>query len=319
MKYYIYLPALCLLLVLALASSPAHASESSVDIPVAASFPVSGVAKATDNASGEISPGPGKIDITRGNNALYIRLLAPVRNGTMLTSLNDYESGIVFRNNTMPLPLYSAGEKTGALIVATDNLTADSNGYAGMITGLELDGGKITAARDGHNFTAGTIMSLTDLPTGAAYRVAFADNASLSAAVSADLKASGLAPAAASPPVEVAASTPAAGNVVSFVIVTLEAEGNWTGRYGNNNVTFYRFAGGQLSRLRHSVMKSSDGGLAYQAISPGTGQFLVVAGAPRELVEESVTAGNGDIVLLGGLLATLVIALAIMVRRVTKR
>ena len=86
--------------------------------------------------------------------------------------------------------------RPGTLVVATDNLTADSYGYAGMVTGLELDSGEITAARDGHNFTAGAILSLTDLPAGATYHVAFADNASLSAAVSADLEASGLTMAA---------------------------------------------------------------------------------------------------------------------------
>jgi hypothetical protein len=66
-------------------------------------------------------------------------------------------------------------------------------------------------------------------------------------------------------------------------------------------------------------MKSPDGSLAYQAISPGTGQFQVVAAAPRDLVPEAVTASNKDIFMLGGLLAVLVIALGIMVRRVTKR
>jgi hypothetical protein len=263
--------------------------------------------------------GPGKIDIARGNDALYIRVPGPVSNGTRLTSLNDKESGIVFRNNTLLLPLCSAGEKTGALIITTDNLTVDSNGYAGMITGLELDSGKITAAREGNNFSAATAISLTDLPAGATYRVAFADNASLSAAVSADLETIGFAGAAVSPPVEVSASTPAAGNVVSFVIVTLETERNWTGMYGDDSIIFYRFAGGQLSRLRYSVRKSSGGGLAYQAIAPGAGQFQVVAGAPREPLPETVTASNSDIAMFGGLLAALLIALAVMVRRVAKR
>jgi hypothetical protein len=151
------------------------------------------------------------------------------------------------------------------------------------------------------------------------YHVAFADNASLSAAVKADLEASGLAMAAASPPVEVAASAPAAENVVSFVIVTIAAEENWTGTHNDNNVTFYRMAGGQLSRLRFSLIKSDNGSLAYQAMAPGAGQFVLVAGAPRVAVAETVTASDNDLVILGGLLAALVVALAIMVRRVARR
>ncbi len=107
--------------------------------------------------------------------------------------------------------------------------------------------------------------------------------------------------------------------MVSFVIVTVETEGNWTGPYGEKNISFYRYADGQLSRLRFTAVRSENGSIAYQAISPGTGQFVIVAGAPRDRVTETVTAGNYDVVVLGGLLATLVIALAIMVRRVTRR
>ncbi|HEY3274432.1 MAG TPA: hypothetical protein VGJ92_11745 [Methanocella sp.] len=318
MKYYILFLALCLLIALALTSSPAGASRSSVDMPVTASFQIAGVAKAVDNVSGEFSPGPGKIDITRGDHASYIRVLASAPNGTRLISLDDYESGIVFRNNTMLLPLYAAGEKTGSLVVATDNLIADTSGYAGMITGLELDSGKITAARNGHNFTAGTALSLTDLPAGATYRVAFTDNASLSEAVSADLEAYGQAAAVASPVLAVSTSVPAAGDMVGFVIVTVEADGDWTGPYGDKNITFYRYAGGQLSRLRFTTARSENGTLTYQAISPGTGLFLIAAPAPRDEEVETVTASASDVVLLGGLLVILVIALLVMVRRVAK-
>lgn len=319
MKYYNYMLALGLLLAQVVTSSPAHVAISSLDMPVASSFQVSGVAQATDNASTEISPGPGKIDITRGDHALYVRVSAPARGGTRLVSLDDYESGIVFRNNTILLPLYAAGTKTGALVVATDNLTADSGGYAGMITGLELDSGKITAARDGRNFTASTILSLTDLPAGAMYRLAFADNAPLQEAVSADLRAYGQMAAVASPTIEVSASTPAAGSAVSFIIVTIETGDDWTGPSADKNITFYRYAGGQLSHLQFTAAKSGDGSLVCQAISPGVGQFAVVAGAPRDTATETVTAGNYDAIVLGGLLAALVLALALMVRRVAKR
>lgn len=318
MKHYIYVLALCLLLAAA-TSSPAHAASSSLDMPIASSFQVSGVAKAMDDTSAEISPGPGKIEITRGDHALYIRVSAPALSGTRLVLLDDYESSIVFRNNTMLLPLYATGAKTGDLVVATDNLMADSGGYAGMITGLELDSGKITAARDGRNFTVGAILSLTDLPAAGKYRLAFVDNASLQETISADLEVNGQRTASASPVIEVSASTPTAGNAVSFVIVTLETDQDWPGLAGEKNFTFYRYAGGQLSHLPFTMVRSGDGGLAYQAISPGPGQFAVVAGAPRDTVTETVTAGNYDAIVLGGLLAALVIALAIMVRRVAKR
>jgi hypothetical protein len=177
---------------------------------------------------------------------------------------------------------------------------------------------KIVAARDGHNFTASIVISMTGLPAGATYRVAFADNASLSEAVSADLAIYGQAAAATSPALDVSASVPAAGDMISFVFATFETDENWTGRDGDKNITFYRYAGGQLSRLPFTAGRSDSGSLTYQAISTGAGQFLIVDAAPRDL-NEAATAINSDIVMLGGLLATLVIALGIMVRRVIKR
>jgi hypothetical protein len=319
MKYYIYMLVTCLLSGLLVAPALASAPGSSINMPIPPSFQLSSVAKATDNGSGEFSPGPGKIAIIRGDHAMSIQVLTPARRGARLVSLDDYESGIVFRNNTMLLPLFSNGEKTGALVVATDNLTADDNGYAGTVTGLELDSTKITAVSNGMNFSAGAIMSLNDLPAGATYRVAFIDNVSLSEAVAADLEIFGQASAVATPPLDISSSPPAAGNMVSFVIVTIETEENWTGHYGDKNVTFYRYAGGELSRLRFSVMKSGNGAVAYQGISPGTGQFLIVAAAPRDMVTEPVTGVGIDIIMFGGILAVLLIALGVMVRRVTKR
>jgi hypothetical protein len=188
-----------------------------------------------------------------------------------------------------------------------------------MITGFELDSGRIAAARDGHNFTAGTVISLTDLPTGGTYRVAFTDNTSLSEAVSADLEACGQIAAVASPALDVSASVPAAGDKIGFVIVTMEADGGWTGPCGDNNITFYRYAGGQLSHLRYTAVRSENGSVIYQAISPGTGLFLIAAPAPGDEGVETVTASASDIVLFGGLLAILMIALVLMVRRVAKR
>jgi hypothetical protein len=49
------------------------------------------------------------------------------------------------------------------------------------------------------------------------------------------------------------------------------------------------------------------------------GQFAIVAGAPGGIMTETATAGNYDAIFLGSLLAALVLALAIMVRRVTRR
>ncbi len=302
-----------------MAASSAIASGPSVDLPFVSSYQLSSVAKATDNASGEFSPGPGKIDLIRVDHEVYVQVSTSARNGSRLLSLDDYESGIVFRNNTIILPVYSAGEKTGDLIVATDNLTANSYGYSGMVTGLELESRKITTIRNGENFSVSAIISLSDLPERATYRVTFADNASMTAAVSADLEASGLSSVATSQSVEVSAISPTTGNVVGFVIITIETGESLPGQYDDSNVTFYRFDNDELSRLRFSSVKSPEGILTYQAMAPGTGLFMVADTVPRGPAAEGPTSNNSDLVILGGTLAVLVIALAAMVRRVRKR
>jgi hypothetical protein len=300
-------------------ASPVRASGSSVEVPVALSFQVSGVAKATDSVLGDFSPGPGKIDITSGDHAMYVRLTGPAGNGTRLTSMDDYESGIAFRNNTFLLPLYMEGKNAGALIVTTDNLTADSYGYSGIITGLELDSGKIATSYGGHNFIADVLVSLASLPTGGSYRVAFVNDSAPEEAIAGEFEAFGMAMGAMTPTLEVSAGDAASGNALSFVIITIEAEGNWTGLNSDRNLTFFRYTGDGLSSLRFTAKRSGNGTMVYQAVSPGTGQFLMADPVPREMAREAVSTGGTDIFLLGGLLAVLVIALAAMVRRVTKR
>ena len=319
MKYYIYVLALCLLSIMALASPHVAASSSSVEMPVASSFQVSSLAKATDSIAGDFSIGPGRVEITRDDHGMNIRLTGLPGNGSRLISLDDYESGIAFRNNTFLLPLYAGGGKSGELILATDNLIADSYGYTGIITGLQLDSGKITTERDGQNITAGVLITLTDLSDGSAYRFAFIDNTSLAEAILAVLEASGEAPAVETPPVEITADSATAGNAISFVIVTIEISGNRTAPYIDKNLTFYRYADGELSHLRFSADRSGSDRLVFQAIAPGPGQFQVVAPAPRGPAKENVSTGSLDVLLLGGLLAGLVIALTVMVRRVTRR
>lgn len=319
MRYYIYALALGVLLALASIPQMAAASGPSVDIPVAASFVVSGEARATDNVSGDFSPGPGRIEVVRDDRASYVRLATPAGNRARLVSLDDRDSGISFRNNTFLLPLYAAGEKAGALALATDGLTADSYGYAGMITGIQLDSRKIETGRDGQNFTADVLMSLTDLPAGAAYRIAFEGNASMEAAVADELNAFGLAAAATTPPLEISASNAVAGSAIGFVIVTIETEENWTGTYGDRSLILYHFAGDRLSRLPFSSIRTGTGGMAYQAIAPGAGHLVIVAPASQGMAKGEAAAVDGDIILLGCLLAVLVIALGAMIRRVLKR
>lgn len=317
MKYYIYMIAACLLL--SISTDIAAASGPSLPVPIPASFAVSESGKAIDDGSSEYIPGPGPIVFTRGDNALYVRVPAAGRNGTRLVTLDDRESGIVFRNNTMILPIYTAGEKAGCLVATTENLTAKSDSYYGQVTGLELHLAGVSAVRNGTNFTAGAVILLRDLPAGSEYRISYADSDTVSKAISADLAARGQAVADMSPMLDIESVAPAGNDAAGYVIVTIQAEGDRPWSNDANNTTLYRYSDGKLAGLRPGFLKTENG-VAYQAVEPGMGQFVLVATKPLDsAATDSPAEDAGGLALIGGALAFLLIALAAMVRRVTKR
>jgi hypothetical protein len=316
MKYYIYIPAVFLLALASLAM-PAQAAGTSTDVLVPVSFSLSDAALATDNESNAISLNGGNIEILRPDKALVLWVPALPGNSSRLTALNDPKSGIIFRNNTMSLPLYN-GLRAGMLIVTTDNLTADGEGYSGLITGLEIDLEKITIASNSSSFKADVTLILKDLLYEAAYRISFT-NATPPEDISVDIEAAGLMPAAMSPTIEVEGNTEGARDAISFVFLTLETTSNWSQPYGSDNITFYSCCD-RLYRLPFTTTKTAGGVVKYQAISPESGQFVIVATMPRvQAAQEARSAIPVDAAVIGGTLAVLVFALAVMVRRVAKR
>ncbi len=317
MKYYIYIVAASILITIA--SGTASASGPSVNISVPSSFEISEYGKAIDSGSNELAPGPGPVGFTRGENSLYVTIPALARNGTRLVSLEDRESGIVFRNNTLLLPIHMAGETAGSLVATTENLTAESYGFSGQVTGLELHLAGITSKHKGTNFTAGAVILLRDLPAGAEYGLSFTNSDTAVEAISADLETRGQAVADMSPPFDLEGVNQAGNDAIGYVIVTIQADREWPGPYSAENITLYRYSDGQLSRLQPRLM-NTENGTAYQAVVPGTGLFaLVAAGQPGRVITDASAMDTGVLAILSGALAVLLIALVAMVRRVTKR
>jgi hypothetical protein len=317
MKYYIYVAAACVLITIA--AGIASASGQSVNVSVPSSFVISEYGKAIDSSSNEPGIGPGQIMFARDDKGLFVRVPASAHNGTRLVSLEDLESGIVFRNNTIMLPVYAAGEKAGSLVATTDNLNAGSDGYSGQVTGLELHLAGIASSRNGTNFTAGAVILLRDLPAGVEYRISFADSDLAVKAISSDLGPKGQTIADMSPPLDLEAVNDASEDAAGYVIVTIQTDRDWPGLFDAGNITFYRYSDGRLSVLKPRLLKTENG-TAYQAVAPGTGQFALVVARPVDhAVTEASVTDVGGLAAIGGILATLLFALAVMVRRVTKR
>ena len=317
MKYYIYI--LAAFVLLSTGAGIVSASGPSANVSVPSSFMISEFGKAIDSGSNELSPGPGPVVFARGDNAMFVRVPASAHNGTRLVSLEDLESGIVFRNNTIMLPVYAAGEKAGSLVATTDNLNAGSDGYSGQVTGLELHLAGIASSRNGTNFTAGAVILLRDLPAGVEYSISFADSDLAVKAISSDLGPKGQTIADMSPPLDLEAVNEASEDAAGYVIVTIQTDRDWPGLFDAGNITFYRYSDGRLSVLKPRLLKTENG-TAYQAVVPGTGQFALVAARPVDhAVTEASVTDVGGLAAIGGILAALLFALAAMVRRVTKR
>lgn len=317
MKYYIYVAAACALLLIA--ACAASASTPYVSVPVPSSFVISESSKAIDDSANEQSPGPRPIVFTRSDNALWVLVPATVRNGTRLVSLEDRGSGIIFRNNTMILPVYAAGEKAGSLVAVTENLTAKRDGYYGQVTGLELHLAGISASRNGSNFTGGAVILMRDLPAGAEYRMSFADSDIVEKAVSIDLAAKARAVADISPTLSIESVTRAGNDAAGYVIVTIQVKGDWPEIYDADNITLYRYSDGQLDGLRPVLLKTENGTL-YEAMGPGVGQYVLLAARPLDNTATDTTIVDaGGLAIIGGTLTVLLIALTAMIRRVTKR
>ncbi len=317
MKHRIYAAAACVLLFVVAGTASASGPSANVSIP--SSFMISEFGKAIDSVSSELASGPGPVAFTRSDNSLYVTVPAAARNGTRLVSLEDSESGIVFRNNTLLLPVYAGGEKAGSLVATTENLTADSYGFSGQVTGLELRLAGITSKHDSTNFTAGAVILLRDLPDGAEYGISFTDSDTAVKAITADLEIRGQAVADMSPPFDLGGVNQAGNDAIGYVIVTIQADREWPGPYDAENITLYRYSDGQLSRLQPRLLKTENG-TVYQAVVPGAGQFaLVAATQPDRTITDASATDAGMLAVLGSFLAILLIALAVMVRRVTKR
>lgn len=317
MKYCICL-AILGLLVLAAPALAEQATTATIQVQAPSSFILSPSAKAIDTVSNEYSMGGGEVSIVHTDHALFMKIPIRGRNGTRLISLDDPESGIVFRNNTMILPIYDGSLKTANLVIATGNISADSSGFFGVITGLELDTSDISVSRNGISLYASASIFLRDLSPGESYRLAFVTYEPVEAAVSRDLSSSNLTIADMPAVFEIAGKSQVDEDAMSFAIITLRTDTNWSRLYGGNNTRLYQYKNSTLSRPQSRILEAENGSYVYQVIVPDSCMLALVAAAvpPTPGVKYP---GMTDLIVLGSVLIILIIALIVMVQRAGRR
>ena len=307
---------------IALAGS-AHAGQpaDTVIVAIPAQFPLSGsaVLESTGSTVGALA---GNVQIMQADTASFLLIpAAPAENGAKLTSLRDFETGVVFRNNTIALPIVKDSDVIARLVLATDEMMAGTDGYTGRITGVELDipGGERTV--DGYKFSAGTAIFLKSLPQGIAYRRVTIEGQDMKSAIDAALEPAGIASLAVPLAIEIDGADQKSRSTVEFIIISVSASQGWVEKYGSDNITIYGQQDTSATPLATRIVKADENtAVVYQAVVSGPGTFaLAAAGEKPESGLELSISGAGEVLIFGGLLTVLVSGLIIMIRRILKK
>ncbi|CAJ37132.1 hypothetical protein [Methanocella arvoryzae] len=301
----------------------AHAGQTAdaIVVTIPSQFPLSGPAELTSTGStaGAVA---GNIQIIHTDTASFLLIPAvSAENGARLTSLRDSETGVVFRNNTIALPVVKDSDVIARLVLATDEMIAGRDGYTGRITGVELDipGGERTV--DGHRFSAGTAIFLKSLPQGIAYRMVTTEGQDMKRAIDAALEPAGLAPPAVPLAIEVDGVDQKSRSMIEFIIVSVSTDQDWVEKYCSDNITIYGRHDTSVVPVATRLVKADDNTtVVYQAVVSGPGRFALAAAGekPGSGLEWSIS-GAGEVLIFGGLLTVLISGLIIMVRRVLKK
>ncbi len=263
----------------------------------------------------------GSIQIIHAGPSSYLFIPATdIVNGARLTAIQDSETGIVFRNNTMGLPVYGSSGKAAGLVLATEDMMADRGGYLGRITGarLEIPGGDVATERG--NFSAGITIFLQDLPEGISYKTSVSIGDEFKDTIDFSLAPAGLSSLDVPLAIEADGTDLKSRSAIEFMIVSLSADQGWVERHQDRNITIYKLVNETAMPLSGRMLDPGSGRVVYQAVVPGPGKFALAAAGekPEDSIYVSIT-GLLDVLVFGGLLVMLVSGLAFMLRRIGKK
>ncbi len=289
------------------------------EVNVPAQFPLSGSGQVVCTSIGGAALA-GNVQLVYTGQSSYLLIPARVENGAKLISLYDSEKGIIFRNNTMALPIYQDSARVASMVLATDSMVANSEGFFGRITGAELDIPTGTTVHQGSNFSADIAIFLRDLPQGIAYRVETGKANQAADLINTGLSQAGLSAQEVPLAVEVYGTNPQSRDSVEFVVVTIGVDAGWEQKTGMSNATCYMCNNGSAVQQSYRVLKAGSDKLIYQLVSPGPGVFaLAVTGGKMDRSLTDIPPDLLEILLLGGLLMMLTSLLIVMIQRVIRR
>ena len=310
-------------LILVCISAQAHAETELVgsfkEVTVPLEFPISGSVQTVCTGVEELSL-TGNVQIIQTGQTSYLFIPAQVENGAKLISLNDPEQDVVFRNNTIVLPVYENSSWVAGLVLATEGLTANNKGFFGRVTGAELDIPEAAITIGGFSFSADIAIFLKDLSQTTTYQVRTDSGIGASEVIDTRLSQTGLSTLDVPLVLEIEGSDRKSSDTIDFLIVSLKVDAGWVQKYSGQNITLFDITNETASPLPSRGLKSGNDTIVYQAILPGSSKIALAAtGSKTDRGLVVSTSNILDVGLYGGLLLMLIFLLGIVIKRVVKR
>lgn len=311
--------ALLVAISLALAGySAADAAADVTEVVIPSQFTLSASADTVTTGAQRASIAGGMQIINTGQTS-YLFIPAETSNGAKLVSLHDPVTGIVFRNNTVALPIYQGSGIAAGLVLATEDMMAGREGFFGRIAGAELDIPGKPATRDGYNFSADTAIFLRDIPDDIACKVTTGSSTEARDAINTALLPSELMTLDVPLVIEVSSADPQSAGSIEFMIITINVDSAWVEKYGGKNISVYQLKNGTAVPRQYRALKADDGRIALETVVTAPGTFALATTGNSSGGTGIISSGLRDMLVFCGLLALLISALAIMVRRMVRK
>lgn len=286
-------------------SSAYGAGYGSLDIAIPSSYPVmADTVKAFDMDMRPVEAVNGNIEVIRyGSNKIYLCLPARAGNNTVLSSFYDTSSGALFRNNTMIIPVRGpSGQLTSMLIMATEDMVSQGGTFYSRVTGIELDTPVLNGTYGGRNVSVNAIIYLKGIPDNTIYHMSIVEDNNIKKAVSAAARDSNMSIGDIGLMVNVSSTSMEGMGSISYIVLNMEVDSLWVKRYGERNLSAYRYSGDNITMIPGMVLAGNVSGSRLSMSSDSPGLFILASTRP-----------SGDTPVLSALLGITYKALPAMV------
>lgn len=282
-------------IVILFALAPAIAcAQGSIDISLPPSYIINAT-KGYDPSSNAVDIW-GNIEFIENGDSVYLSIPTNAPAGVKLAFFQDTGTRVLFRNNTLLLPINDTSGPVANLVLMTGDMRCDNGKFYGQVTGIEVD----TKTMGGGDAMASAVLYLSRWHAGASYRVSISSDDQVKKSVMAEASKNGQA-GNVKLMLNVNGTSQGSSSSIGYAIVHMKIDGPGA----DGNVSAYRYHDGAVSKLTCKAIRSNDS-VVYETISSGGGTFVFV-GQFRE--PPPVRASLQSVLTFSGMVASLMLLL----------